>query len=113
MGDGLGQHWRGCPGCHFREGHVMSWLRKCDNCPEGDGTLHTFRDAGKPVAWFTGVLFPWVCSWTDGDTSTIPWTGESGKKCFATMSLGEGGTVGATFPTTTCSSSTARSLTAR
>jgi len=61
---------------------AMEWLRKCDNCPGGDGTLHTFRDDTNAVAWFTGVLFPWVCSWTDGDTSTISWTGESGKKCY-------------------------------
>lgn len=61
---------------------AMMWLRNCDNCPKGDGTMHTFADVGSPVAWFTGVLFPWVCSWTDGDTSTIPWTGEKGKKCY-------------------------------
>lgn len=61
---------------------AMAWLRNCDNCPVKDGTLHTFRNAGKPFAWFTGVLFPWVCSWTDKDSSTIPWTGEEGKKCY-------------------------------
>merc|ERR1711897_115464 len=60
----------------------------CDNCPEGDGTLHTFRDAGKPVAWFTGVLFPWVCSWTDGDTSTIPWTGEEEEVLLRQRAMG-------------------------
>merc|ERR1712238_218289 len=42
-----------------------------------------------------------------------PGLGSRGRSAIATMSLGEGGTVGATFPTTTCSSSTARSLTAR
>merc|ERR1712194_566754 len=42
-----------------------------------------------------------------------PGLGSRGRSVIATMSLGEGGTVGARFPTTTCSSSTARSMTAR
>ena len=66
---------------------AMNWLRQCDNCPADkdgvkDGSLHTWANVGKPVAWFTGVLFPLVCSWTDGETDTLPWTGEEGKKCY-------------------------------
>merc|ERR1712228_96007 len=42
-----------------------------------------------------------------------PGLGSRGRSVIATMSPGEGGTVGARFPTTTCSLSTARSMTAR
>lgn len=77
---------------------AMAWLRKCDNCPGQDGTLHTFRDAGKPIAWFTGVIFPWVCSWTDKDTSTLPWTGEVGKKCYCDNEPWGGRNFGSNIP---------------
>ena len=78
---------------------AMKWLGNCDNCDGNDGTLHTWRNVHpQPVAWFTGVLFPWVCSWTKGDTSTVPWTGVAETKCYCDNEPWGGRNFGSTEP---------------
>ncbi|CAE7255153.1 unnamed protein product [Symbiodinium natans] len=67
---------------------AMDWLRNCDNCEGNDASLHTWRKVKSPqgqapVAFFTGVLFPWICASVPNEgQATYPWTRVSGWKCY-------------------------------
>lgn len=63
------------------EQNVMTCLRNCNGCPGEDGSQHSFREDPDVTAYFTGLLWPWVCSWKK-EAADYEWTLTENMKCY-------------------------------